>query len=37
LYLGLPPSYLPHGLDLPRRKVEPDLGFTIPSGNFNRR
>ena len=25
---GLPPSNLPHGLHLPRREVEPRLGFT---------
>jgi type I restriction enzyme, R subunit len=28
LYLGLPPLDLPHGLDFPRRKVEPRLGST---------
>jgi hypothetical protein len=29
--LTLPPSDLPHGLDLPRLKVEPRPGFTVPT------
>ena len=27
--LGFPPSNLPHGLDLPRREVEPRPGVTV--------
>ena len=36
--LGLPPSDLPHGLDLPHRKGKPALASPFPksSGNFNR-